>query len=401
MPKKQLLHKEGQGLKVALTCLNYGRCTLSAGVTGGAKQALDQAAKWVRTRHQFNRPLADFELVQAHVARMAAYCYAMDAMLYMTCGFLDRHDQDIMVETAACKVFCSDYGWKVIDDGMQIMGGEGYVTENEYERIWRDNRIHRIVEGSNEVMQSFVFAYGGKQLAEYMLGVLNAVEWDEESTPVDNLKRIALSAINPDIVKKGTPLAAEIFLGKKRPKADVTRLHPALQSQADLLAKHVQTHSREFKLASKRLEEAIVTRQVMQARLADNAILMYAWSCVLSKLDMQLRKGERGAAFERDKAAALHFLRLADLQIRENVRGLTRNADQSMVAAAQAQFALTDEMDNADFYIHESSPTDKGTGRAIQTEHIQQFPGEAYAGNGRSSGDGSAVEAPEVKDTKG
>ena len=406
VPKERLLHKEGQGLKVALTCLNYGRCTLSAGVTGAAKQARDQATKWVRTRYQFNRPLSEFELVQQHVAKMAAYCYAMDAMLYMTCGMLDRHDRDIMVETAACKVFCSDYGWKVIDDGMQIMGGEGYMTENEYDRIWRDNRIHRIVEGSNEVMQSFIFAYGGKQLAEYMLGVLNAVEWDDESNPIDNLRRIVLSAVNPEIVKKGTPLAAEIFLGKKQKRADVQRLHPALQGQADLLAKHVQTHSREFKLASKRMEERIVTAQVTQARLADNAILMYAWASVLSKLDMQLRKGERGVAFERDKAAALHFLRLADLKIRENVRELSRNADASMIEAAEAQYALTDTMPNEDFYIHESSPTDKGTGKPITTNSIQQFPGDAYVQEGGSLGDGApATElagdgAPEVKEPK-
>ncbi len=392
VPVAQRMHNEGQGLKVALTCLNYGRCTLSAGVTGAAKQARDQAAKWVRTRYQFNRPLSEFELVQQHVAHMAAYCYAMDAMLYMTCGFLDRHDEDIMVETAACKVFCSHYGWEVIDAGMQIMGGEGYVTENEYDRLWRDNRIHRIVEGSNEVMQSFVFAYGGKQLAEYMLGVLNAVEWDEESGALDNLRRIVASAVNPDIVKKGTPLAAEIFLGKKRPRADVQRLHPALQGQADLLARHVQTHSREFKLTSKRLEETIVTRQVMQARLADNAILMYAWACVLSKLDSQLRAGERGAEFERDKAAALHFLRLADLQIRENVRSLSRNADQSMVEAAHAQYALTDTQPNEAFYIHESSPTAQGTGRPVQTDVVKQFPGDAHAED--SQGDGAATSKP-------
>ncbi len=395
VPKERLLYKEGQGLKVALTCLNYGRCTLSAGVTGAAKQARDQATKWVRTRYQFNRPLAEFELVEQHVARMAAYCYAMDAMLYMTCGFLDRHDTDIMVETAACKVFCSHYGWEVIDAGMQIMGGEGYVTENEYDRLWRDNRIHRIVEGSNEVMQSFVFAYGGKQLAEYMLGVLNAVEWDDESGALDNLRRIVASAVNPDIVKKGTPLAAEIFLGKKRPRAEVQRLHPALQAQADLLAKHVQTHSREFKLTSKRLEETIVTRQVMQARLADNAVLLFAWACVLSKLDAQLRAGERGAAFERDKAAALHFLRLADLQIRENVRGLSRNADQSMVAAAQAQYAFSDTQPNDAFYIHESSPSARSTGRAIQTDAIAQFPGDGHSAGSR--GDGAPTSKSESK----
>merc|ERR1711969_72981 len=60
VPKENLLHREGQGLKVALTCLNYGRCTLSAGVTGAAKQAAEQSTKWVQTRYQFQRPLADF-----------------------------------------------------------------------------------------------------------------------------------------------------------------------------------------------------------------------------------------------------------------------------------------------------------------------------------------------------
>ncbi len=406
VPAWRRLHKEGQGLKVALTCLNYGRCTLSAGVTGGAKRALDQATKWVRTRHQFNRPLSDFELVQDHVARMAAYVYAMDAMLYMTCGLLDRGDTDIMVETAACKVFCSHYGWEVIDDGMQIMGGEGYVTENEYDRIWRDNRIHRIVEGSNEVMQSFVFAYGGKQLAEYMLGVLNAVEWDDTSGTFDNLTRIARSAVNPEIVKKGTPLATEIFLGVKKRKAELDRVHPLLQGQADRLAEHVQTHTREFKLASKRMEERIVTAQKTQARLADNAILMYAWACVLSKLDAQLRAGEHGPRFERDRAAALHFLRLADLQIRENVRALTQNADRTMQAAAAAQYAYSDTQANEEFYIHESSPTHRGTGRAIRTDGIRQFPGDAYIQEGGSLGDGAPASqpasagdgAPEVKD---
>ncbi|RMF59111.1 MAG: acyl-CoA dehydrogenase, partial [Bacteroidetes bacterium] len=113
VPKENLLHKEGKGLNVALTCLNYGRCTLSAGVYGGARQAMDQAIKWVQTRYQFNRPLAEFELVQQRIARMAAYNFAMDAMLYMTTGMLDRHDKDIMVETAITKVFCSEMGWRV------------------------------------------------------------------------------------------------------------------------------------------------------------------------------------------------------------------------------------------------------------------------------------------------
>ncbi|NNF58293.1 MAG: acyl-CoA dehydrogenase, partial [Rhodothermaceae bacterium] len=353
VPKENLLHREGQGLKVALTCLNYGRCTLSAGVTGAAKQAAEQSTKWVATRYQFQRPLADFELVQKRIAEMHAYCYAMDAMLYSVCGMLDRHDRDIMVETAACKYFCSEEGWNVIDSAMQIMGGEGYVTENEFERLWRDNRIHRIVEGSNEVMQSFIFAYGGKQLAEYMLGVLNTVQWSDDETVGENVSRILSGAFKPQTIKAGTPLATEIFLGVKKSKPAVSRVHPSLRSFAERLAGHVQTHTREFKLASKRLEEKIVTAQVVQARLADNAVLMFAWSCVLAKLDQQLARNASGPEWERDKRAGLHFMHLAHERIEAKVRGLNKNSDDSMRRAAEAALGWVETLPNEAFYIHE------------------------------------------------
>lgn len=398
VPKANLLHKEGQGLKVALTCLNYGRCTLSAGVTGAAKQATEQATKWVQTRHQFNRPLADFELVQQRVAFMHATTFAMDAMLYMTCGFLDRHDADIMVETAACKTFCSEEGWNVIDTAMQVMGGEGYVTENEFERLWRDNRIHRIVEGSNEVMQSFIFAYGGKQLAEHMLGVLNAVQWDGEETPAENLARIARGAFQPKTIRAGAPLATEIFLGVKKARPELARVHPSLRSFADRLGGHVQTHTRVFKLVSKQMEEQIVTAGATQARLADTAIQMFAWACVLSKLDQQLADGASGPRWERDKAAGLHFMNLAHERIQRNVRELERNSDASMRRAAAAAYAWVDTLPHADFYIHESSPTHKGQGHAVSEAYIKQFPehGEPFTptpDTDGTSGDGASKAA--------
>src|SRR6202008_3087244 len=145
------------------------------------------------------KPLAGQELVRQHMARMAAYDYAMDAVLYMTTGMLDRHDEDIQVETALCKVFCSEYGWRVVNDGLQIMGGEGYMTENEVERVFRDSRINLIVEGANEVMQSFIFAYGGKQLAEGMLSIQQALAWNREQGFAGNLGRIARMAFRPTI----------------------------------------------------------------------------------------------------------------------------------------------------------------------------------------------------------
>ena len=391
VPRKNLLHREGKGLHVALTCLNYGRCTLSAGIAGGAGRAMDQSIKWVQTRHQFGRPLADFELVQQRIARMAAYSFGMDAVLYMMTGMLDRGDKDIMVETAITKVFCSDYGWRVIDDAMQIMGGEGYVTENEFERIWRDFRIHRIVEGSNEVMQSFIFAYGGKQLAEQMLSIQDALLWDSEESAQDNLRRVVSSISNLRILSRAIPLGAELFLGFKPPVPSISNVHQRLHEHAARLAKMVQRHAHYFKLNSKWHREKIVSRQVAQARVADNAVILFALSASLSKMDLLFGGKERGAAFDRDWAAFDHLFDLLEMEFFQNIGEMRRNADESMRRAAHYARLHNDTLPNDRFYIHESAPEAKGTGRRIQKQSIRQFPGDAFD----AGGDGVAA-SPEA-----
>ncbi|MEC9374260.1 MAG: acyl-CoA dehydrogenase family protein [Planctomycetota bacterium] len=379
VPKQNLLHKEGKGLNVALTCLNYGRCTLSAGMLGSARRCMDQAIKWSQTRYQFQRPLSDFELVRKRIAHMAALTYAMDAVLYMTTGFLDRGDGDIMLETAACKVFCSEFGWQVVNDAVQIMGGESYMTENEVERAFRDSRINIIVEGANEVMQSFIFGYGGKQLAEKMLSVKIAVGWDTEQSFGSNLSRVMANSFNPTVMKAALPLAAELFLGMRKPAPRVTKIHGSLAPQAERLASLVREHSHNFKMASKVHEEKILERQAAQARIADNAIMLHAGLCTLAKLDSQLRAGEDGAEFERDRTAALHFLDLVDQEVRRNFAGLYDHADESMRTAAAAALKHNDTMPNDRFAIPERSPVAAGSGRKADQSAIKQFPGDRYA----------------------
>ncbi len=380
VPKFNLLGQEGRGLNIALSCLNYGRCTLSAGMLGGARRVRDQATKWARTRHQFGRPLSDFELVQKRIAHMAAMDYAMDSVLYMTTGMLDRHDEDIMLETAICKVFCSEMGWRVVNDGMQIMGGESYMTENEVERVFRDSRINIIVEGANEVMQSFIFAYGGKQLAERMLSVQDAVGWDKDQGFGGNLSRIFGNMTKPKIARVAMSLGTELFLGVRKPAPRIARVLPELREYADRLALAVREHSHQFKQASKRYKEAIVHRQAVQARLADNAMWLFAWACTLSKLDQDLRaaNGHSGALeVARDKAAAVHFFDLAACAIDVNIRELYENSDDTMLAAADAAIKHNDTLPNSDYVIPERSPNAKGTGRVNKQDGIKQFPGES------------------------
>ncbi len=375
VPRENLLAAEGKGLKVALTCLDFGRCTLSSGMLGGARCAADQATKWALTRYQFERPVADFELVKAAVARMAALTYAMDAVLYMTTGLLDQHQEDIMVETAACKVFCSEMGWRCVNDAMEVMGGEGYMTENEVERILRDARIDSIVEGTNEVMRSFIFGYGGKQLAEQMLGIQQAFTWDRETSFGSNLVRLFGAFTSPRKLGAAISVATEIFLGRRGRLPVIEGISETLHPYGIRLSQCVREHRHVFKLAAKKYGEQIVARQAVQARLADSALWLYAWACTLSKLERDTRGAGNGAVRERDRTAALYLMELAASEVKRSLADALDNADDTMRTAAETALRYSDTLPNQRFILPESSPVARGTGRIPMREGIKTFPG--------------------------
>lgn len=273
-------------------------------------------------------------------------------------------------------------GWRAVNDAVQIMGGESYMTENEVERIFRDSRINLIVEGANEVMQGFVFGYGGRPLADQMLKIRDAFFWNGEQSFTANLSRLARNAVNPTLLRVAVPLGLEIFMGLKPAAPRITRLQPALASHAERVALMTRDHAHSFKIASERFQEKILDRQAVQARVADNAMWIHAAACVLSKLDRDMRNAN-GASdepeFARDKAAALHFLDIAELAFRENLRELRNNADDSMLKAADAALRYSDTLSNEHFVIPERSPTAAGTGRKPSQDGIKQFPGDRYA----------------------
>ncbi|HZK82331.1 MAG TPA: acyl-CoA dehydrogenase family protein, partial [Humisphaera sp.] len=186
VPVDRVLGEVGKGLKVALGVLNYGRCTLSVGCVGGAKRALELTLARATTRKQFGRPLAEFHLVKQKIARMAENLYAMEAITYLCSGLVDRHEGDIMLETAIAKLFCSESMWQIADDCLQVWGGEGYMRENGIERMVRDARINRIVEGASEVMSAFIALAGMKGVGEEFESVLRAAKH-----PIGNFGRLA------------------------------------------------------------------------------------------------------------------------------------------------------------------------------------------------------------------
>ena len=233
-------------------------------------------------------------------------------------------------------------------------------------------------------MWSFIFGYGGKPLAEQMVGVKERLTWDSDESLGANLSRILSNAFDGAVMGRAIPLGLELFLGIKKAPPRLTRLHPSLSSHGERLCRLIRDHSHHFKLASKMHEEKIVERQSVQAPIADNAIYLHAMACVLSKLDAQVRAGEDGPEFERDRAAALHFLDLADLWIRENWRLLRRNALRTMRTAADAAIGHNDALPNDRFVVPERSPVAAGTGRSPRQDAIKQFPGDGvHADTGR------------------
>ena len=166
VPAANLIGREGEGLKIALSTLNVGRLSLPALCTGSAKWCLKIAREWSGERVQWGRPVGEHEAVAGKVAFIAATAYGLEAMLDLATELADAGRTDIRIEAALAKLYGSEMAWLIADELVQIRGGRGYETAESLaargergvpaEQVLRDLRINRIFEGSTEIMHLLI-----------------------------------------------------------------------------------------------------------------------------------------------------------------------------------------------------------------------------------------------------
>jgi alkylation response protein AidB-like acyl-CoA dehydrogenase len=166
VPKENLIGREGEGLKIALTTLNTGRLALPAICLATAKWATKIAREWSKERVQWGQPVGRHDAVAQKIGFIAASAFGIEAMLDVAGRMADDKQRDIRIEAAIAKLYASELGWRVVDELMQVRGGRGYETAESLkargekpvpvEQAMRDMRINRIFEGSTEIMHLLI-----------------------------------------------------------------------------------------------------------------------------------------------------------------------------------------------------------------------------------------------------
>ena len=170
VPAENLLYKEGLGHHVAFNALNLGRFKLASMSMGPARDAVGLGAAYAQERRQFGRPIAEFGLIQRKIVDAATLFYVAESMTYRTGAMIDgafaewggtidgnrRAAEEFAVECSACKVFATEAESAIVDEALQIYGGYGFTEEFPIARHYRDARVSRIYEGTNEINRLFI-----------------------------------------------------------------------------------------------------------------------------------------------------------------------------------------------------------------------------------------------------
>ncbi len=308
VPAFHVLGERGQGFKIAVEVLNTGRTSLAAGCVGASKAMIRLAAEHATQRRQFGTRIADFEMIRGKFARMVTNTYAIESIVYLTAGLIDRGLPDYALEGACCKVFGTEAVWQTINDALQIAGGNGFMEEYPYEQALRDSRINMIFEGTNEILRVLIALSGMRDAGEGLKEVGKALK-----APLGSLGILSGYAVRK--IRSVSP-----------PR--LTKTAPGLAEEAAIVAKYVAAVSNLLERVLRRHGKAVIEREYQQERLSNVVMDLYACLAVLSRATSAVNKrgGEKAAEEVR---LARAFVRTAKYRIVGQLKEMDRNIGDS------------------------------------------------------------------------
>lgn len=325
VPAENIIWGPGKGLKLALVTLNTGRLTVPAATTGMARQCLRAVRRWSNQRSQWGAPIGKHDAVASKVAYIASHTFAMDAVTWFTSGLADRGDADIRLEAAMAKLFCTEVAWSIADETVQTRGGRGYETADSLrtrgedpvpaERMLRDCRINRIIEGTSEIMKLFI----AREALDFHMQTLVSMQ-------------------------KGNKVAG--FFGAMAKYAawyPKQWLYWAMPPKHNEFGDHLGKHLRYIDRMSHKLARNIFhvmgiyqlgleKRQQLLGRFVDIGVDLFAMAACCASAQSQLKSNP-------DNKSPLdltnHFCLLAKRRVKDNFRGVWSNDDRASYKLAQ------------------------------------------------------------------
>jgi hypothetical protein len=284
VPAANIVGGVGRGLKVALTTLNTGRLSLPALCAASGKLSLKIAREWANERVQWGAPIGKHEAVAQKLAFIAATSYAMEAVVELSSMMADEERNDIRIEAALAKLFCSEMAWLAADEMVQVRGGRGYETAESLrargeravpaEQVLRDLRIARIFEGSSEIMRLLI----AREAVDQHLSIAGALV-DPKAGRAEKLKSARGAAA---FYAKWLPRLA---VGAGQSPTGYSELGPTLAGHMRFVERASRRLARNTFYAMSRWQGRLEKKQAFLGRLVDIGAELYALSasCVRAR----------------------------------------------------------------------------------------------------------------------
>lgn len=329
IPAENVIDAEGRGLKIALVTLNTGRLSLPATSAGAARYALKVVREFGCDRVQWGKPIGKHDAVAQKIAFIAQTSFAMDAVTELCAALADQEQNDIRIEAAVAKLWCTEMAWKAVDEMIQVLGGRGYETAASLkargerpipaEQMLRDLRVSRIFEGSSEIMRLFI----AREAVDQHMQVAGALA-DLDATTGQKLQ---------------SALKASSFYARWLPKLNVGPGQlPTSYGEFGPLATHLRFVERSSRRLARctfygmaRWQAKLQLRQSYLGRLVDIGAELFAMSASVVRAQM----------LGTDEAVELAdlFCRNARLRVERLFHGLWHNQDDRNYRAAQRALA--------------------------------------------------------------